>query len=91
MATQTALDAPITLTPPTPVAAIAPEQAAGLVPLDEGQKSKLEQRVDGFISELSRSIPIRRISARRSIRSPTWAGARSRTRPATRTASSIAR
>ncbi|HEY0270940.1 MAG TPA: toxic anion resistance protein [Sphingomonas sp.] len=52
MATQTALDAPIELTPPTPVAPIAPEQAAGLVPLDAGQKSKLEQRVDGFIGEL---------------------------------------
>ena len=52
MATQTALDAPIELTPPAPVAVIAPERAAGLVPLDEGQKSKLEQRVDGFIGEL---------------------------------------
>jgi uncharacterized protein YaaN involved in tellurite resistance len=52
MATQTALDAPIELTPPAPVAVIAPEHAAGLVPLDEGQKSKLEQRVDGFIGEL---------------------------------------
>ena len=34
------------------MAVIAPEQAAGLVPLDQGQKSKLEQRVGGFIGEL---------------------------------------
>ena len=52
MATQTTIDTPIELTPPTPVTAIAPEQAAGLVPLDAGQKTKLEGRVDGFIAEL---------------------------------------
>ncbi len=52
MATQTALDTPIELTPPPPVATIAPERAAGLVPLDDGQKSKLEERVDGFIADL---------------------------------------
>ncbi|WP_019831466.1 toxic anion resistance protein [Sphingomonas sp. PR090111-T3T-6A] len=50
--TQTATDTPIELTPPTPVAAISPERAAGLVPLDDGQKSKLDERVDGFIAEL---------------------------------------
>src|SRR5690349_14530118 len=50
--TQTATDTPIELTPPTPVAAISPERAAGLVPLDEGQKTKLGERVDGFIAEL---------------------------------------
>jgi uncharacterized protein YaaN involved in tellurite resistance len=52
MATETVTDTPIELTPPAPVAAIAPERAAGLVPLDEGQKSKLETRVDGFIEAL---------------------------------------
>jgi uncharacterized protein YaaN involved in tellurite resistance len=45
-------DDELVLTPPTPVKIVAPEKAAGLVPLDEGQKSKLGQRVDGFISEL---------------------------------------
>ena len=52
MATQTALDTPIELTPPPPVPTISPERAAGLVPLDAGQKSKLEERVDGFIADL---------------------------------------
>jgi len=53
MATQTTTtDTPIEFTPPAPVAAVDPDRAAGLVPLDEGQKSKLETRVDGFIDEL---------------------------------------
>ncbi len=52
MATQTALDTPIELTPPPPVPTIAPERAAGLVPLEEGQKTRLDERVDGFIAEL---------------------------------------
>jgi uncharacterized protein YaaN involved in tellurite resistance len=52
METQTALDTPIELTPPAPVPTISPERAAGLVPLDDGQKSKLDERVDGFIADL---------------------------------------
>ncbi|USI72674.1 toxic anion resistance protein [Sphingomonas morindae] len=53
MATEpTTLDAPIELTPPAPVPVLPPERAAGLVPLSEGQRSKLDQRVDGFIAEL---------------------------------------
>jgi uncharacterized protein YaaN involved in tellurite resistance len=47
-----ALDAPIELTAPAPVSAISPERAAGLVPLDAGQRTKLDERVDGFIDEL---------------------------------------
>ena len=44
--TKLKLDAPEALT------AVEPEQAAGLVPLKEEQKSALEERVDGFVSEL---------------------------------------
>jgi uncharacterized protein YaaN involved in tellurite resistance len=47
-----ASDPELVLTPPTPVAAVAPEKAAGLVPLDDKQKTALEQRVDGFIRDL---------------------------------------
>lgn len=42
----------LNLTPPDPVPAVAPERAAGLVPLDEGQKSKLDEKVDAFITDL---------------------------------------
>ena len=52
MATETSIDTPIALTPPPPVAAIAPSQAAGLVPLDAGQKTKLDEKVEGFIATL---------------------------------------
>jgi uncharacterized protein YaaN involved in tellurite resistance len=48
MATETEL----VLTPPAPVAVLAPEKAAGLVPLDSGQKTQLAARVDSFIHEL---------------------------------------
>jgi uncharacterized protein YaaN involved in tellurite resistance len=40
------------LTPPDPVPAVAPDKAAGLVPVDEEKKSKLEQKVEGFVAEL---------------------------------------
>ncbi len=52
MATDTRIDTPIELTPPAPVAAIAPSQAAGLVPLDTAQKTKLDEKVEGFIAVL---------------------------------------
>ncbi|WCT76737.1 toxic anion resistance protein [Novosphingobium humi] len=42
----------ITLTPPDPVPVVAPAQAAGLVPLGAEQKSKLDEKVDGFIADL---------------------------------------
>ena len=50
--TTTTLDAPLTLTPPAPMPTVTSANAAGLVPLDEGQRSKLDERVDGFIAEL---------------------------------------
>jgi len=37
---------------PEPVAVVAPEAAAGLVPLSDTQKTELEKRVDGFIAAL---------------------------------------
>lgn len=49
-ATRTATD--LELTPPDPVPTVAPEKAAGLVPVDAEKKSKLEEKVEGFVSEL---------------------------------------
>jgi len=50
-ATATATDE-LKLTPPEPLPPLAPEKAAGLVPLSSEQKSKLEERVDSFIDDL---------------------------------------
>ena len=50
-ATATATDE-LKLTPPDPVPVVSPEKAAGLVSLSTEQKSKLEERVDGFIDDL---------------------------------------
>jgi uncharacterized protein YaaN involved in tellurite resistance len=40
------------LTPPDPVAPVAPEKAGGLVSIGDEVKSKLEQKVDSFIDDL---------------------------------------
>ena len=50
--TQTATATELHLTPPDPVPAVAPEKAAGLVPVDSEKKSKLEEKADAFVSEL---------------------------------------
>ncbi|MBV8238789.1 MAG: toxic anion resistance protein [Sphingomonas sp.] len=50
--TTTAAEPALKLTPPDPVPTVATEQAAGLVPVDDGTKSKLEERVDQFIAQL---------------------------------------
>jgi hypothetical protein len=50
--TATKTEAALELTPPDPVPTVSPERAAGLVPVDEGKKSKLEQQVEAFVSEL---------------------------------------
>ncbi|MBN2970837.1 toxic anion resistance protein [Roseomonas aeriglobus] len=42
----------LTLTPPDPVPTVQAEKAAGLVPVDAGTKSKLEERVDSFVTDL---------------------------------------
>ncbi|MFO6446256.1 toxic anion resistance protein [Erythrobacter sp. NE805] len=50
--TQTITATEFTLTPPDPVPQVAPEQAAGLVPVTSEQKSKLDTKVDAFVNEL---------------------------------------
>ena len=50
--TQTATATPFSLTPPDPVPVVAPEQAAGLVPVTTEQKSKLDSKVDAFVNDL---------------------------------------
>lgn len=40
------------LTPPDPVPQVAPEKAAGLVPVTQEQKSKLDEKVDAFVTDL---------------------------------------
>src|ERR687886_2606968 len=50
--TATATETKLTLEAPEPVAAVAPEKAAGLVPIEEGVKSKLDGVVDKYVAEL---------------------------------------
>jgi uncharacterized protein YaaN involved in tellurite resistance len=40
------------LTPPDPVPMVAPEKAAGLVPVDAEKKTALQEKVEGFVAEL---------------------------------------
>lgn len=42
----------LVLTPPEPVATVAPEKAAGLVPVDDAKKTELQSRVGQFIDDL---------------------------------------
>lgn len=51
-ATDTALAGELKLTAPDPVPTVKPEQAAGLVPVADEQKTKLQTRVDDFIADL---------------------------------------
>ena len=50
--TQAATASTLTLDPPAPLQSVAPEQAAGLVPLKDDQKSALDERVEKFVDEL---------------------------------------
>ncbi len=50
--TETATAVDFELTPPDPVPAVAPEKAAGLVPVTPEQKSKLDTKVDDFVTDL---------------------------------------
>ncbi|RZV34187.1 MAG: toxic anion resistance protein [Sphingomonadaceae bacterium] len=50
--TKTATETDFELTPPAPVPEVAPEKASGLVPVSEEQKSKLEEKVEGFVTDL---------------------------------------
>ncbi|ARR56802.1 MULTISPECIES: toxic anion resistance protein [Sphingomonadales] len=53
MATTTTTEEPdLVLQAPAPVKVLAPEKAAGLVPLSDEQRTKLDEKVDGFIEEL---------------------------------------
>ena len=52
MATQTTTIGKLELTAPDPVPVVAPEQAIGLVPVAADAKSKLELKVDAFVSDL---------------------------------------
>ena len=47
----------ITLTAPDPVPAIVAEQAVGLVPIAPEARSRLEQKVDGFVADLVAQDP----------------------------------
>ena len=50
--TQTKTETDLNLTPPEPVAPVAPEKAAGLVPVSDEKKSKLDEKVDAFVEDL---------------------------------------
>ncbi len=53
MATQTAIaDKKLTLEAPDPVPVVTAADATGLVPVSEDVKSKLDEKVDGFINDL---------------------------------------
>ena len=54
-ATKTAGD--LDLTPPEPVPVVAPDRAAGLVPVSEEKKSKLDEKVDAFVADLVTQDP----------------------------------
>ncbi len=55
MATTT--ETKLKLDAPEPIAAVAPEAAAGLVPVSEGIRSELEQKVDRFVDDLLAQDP----------------------------------
>ncbi|OAN51706.1 toxic anion resistance protein [Sphingobium sp. TCM1] len=42
----------LNLTPPDPVPAVSPEKAAGLVPIEDEKKSRLDEKVDAFVADL---------------------------------------
>jgi len=52
-ATTTATDVKLDLTPPDPVPVVAAEKAAGLVPIEDEKRSKLDEKVDSFVEELA--------------------------------------
>ncbi len=48
----TTVESELHLTPPDPVPVIAPERAAGLVPVAAEKRTALDEKVDGFVDEL---------------------------------------
>jgi uncharacterized protein YaaN involved in tellurite resistance len=53
MATQVAEETDLKLTPPEPVVPVVAEKAAGLVPIDDGKKTKLEAQAEAFVEQLA--------------------------------------
>jgi uncharacterized protein YaaN involved in tellurite resistance len=51
-ATETASATKLKLDPPDVLQPVAPQEAAGLVPLKDGERSELEKKVDSFVDEL---------------------------------------
>ncbi|RZT47407.1 uncharacterized protein YaaN involved in tellurite resistance [Sphingomonas sp. BK036] len=49
---ETLTEPSLVLTPPDPVPTVAAAKAAGLVPVDAGVKSQLDERVAGFVTDL---------------------------------------
>ena len=52
MATAGSPDADLVLQPPPPVRAVPADKAAGLVPLDDTQRGRLDEKVEGFVANL---------------------------------------
>ncbi|WP_095012003.1 toxic anion resistance protein [Tsuneonella mangrovi] len=50
--TKTATESDLKLTPPDPVPQVSVDKAAGLVPVSDEKKSKLEEKVDAFVADL---------------------------------------
>jgi uncharacterized protein YaaN involved in tellurite resistance len=50
--TTTKTDIDLELTPPDPVPVVSADKAAGLVPVSEEKKSKLDEKVDSFVTDL---------------------------------------
>ena len=48
---------PLTLTPPDPVPVVSPAQAVGLVPVSAENRTKLETKVDAFVTDLIAQDP----------------------------------
>jgi uncharacterized protein YaaN involved in tellurite resistance len=57
MATQTQTETKLKLEAPEPLQSLAPAEAAGLVPVDDSVKSKLDTVVDKFVSDLVAADP----------------------------------
>jgi uncharacterized protein YaaN involved in tellurite resistance len=52
MATQAGTETKLTLEPPAPLPPVLAKDAAGLVPIEEGQKSELDKTAETFVNEL---------------------------------------
>ncbi len=55
--TKTSDDIALELTPPDPVAMVTPEKAAGLVPVSDEKKSRLDEKVEAFVTDLVAQDP----------------------------------